>query len=77
MARTVEKVRDGVSGFGVIGGRVADAVAWREDVELIRVSDAIIDYRIRVAEYSVGDELVFRGMSSISDLEARFKKSFS
>ncbi|HEY3374637.1 MAG TPA: type II glyceraldehyde-3-phosphate dehydrogenase [Candidatus Aquicultor sp.] len=44
-----EKVRVGVNGYGVIGKRVADAVAKQDDMELIGVSDVVYDYRIRVA----------------------------
>ncbi|MCW4054616.1 MAG: type II glyceraldehyde-3-phosphate dehydrogenase [Candidatus Bathyarchaeota archaeon] len=44
-----EKVRVGINGYGVIGKRVADAVALQDDMELIGVSDVVIDYRIRVA----------------------------
>ena len=43
------KVRVGINGYGVIGKRVADAVARQEDMELTGVSDVVIDYRIRVA----------------------------
>ncbi|MDI6716247.1 MAG: type II glyceraldehyde-3-phosphate dehydrogenase [Actinomycetota bacterium] len=44
-----EKVRVGVNGYGVIGKRVADAVAAQDDMELVGVSDIVYDYRIRVA----------------------------
>lgn len=44
-----EKVRVGVNGYGVIGKRVADAVARQDDMELVGVSDIVQDYRIRVA----------------------------
>jgi glyceraldehyde-3-phosphate dehydrogenase (NAD(P)) len=43
------KIRVGVNGYGVIGKRVADAVALQEDMELVGVSDVVIDYRIRIA----------------------------
>ena len=43
------KIRVGVNGYGVIGKRVADAVALQDDMELIGVSDVVFDYRIRVA----------------------------
>lgn len=43
------KLRVGVNGFGVIGKRVADAVALQEDMELVGVADVVSDYRIRVA----------------------------
>lgn len=44
-----EKVRVAVNGFGVIGKRVADAVALQDDMELVGVADVISDYRIGVA----------------------------
>jgi len=45
----VQKVRVGVNGYGVIGKRVADAVSLQDDMELVGISDVVIDYRIRVA----------------------------
>lgn len=44
-----EKARVAVNGYGVIGKRVADAVALQEDMELVGVADVASDYRIRVA----------------------------
>jgi glyceraldehyde-3-phosphate dehydrogenase (NAD(P)) len=38
-----------VNGYGVIGKRVADAVALQDDMELVGVADVVSDYRIRVA----------------------------
>jgi glyceraldehyde-3-phosphate dehydrogenase (NAD(P)) len=43
------KIRVAVNGYGVIGKRVADAVALQDDMELIGVADVVRDYRIRVA----------------------------
>ena len=43
------RVRVAVNGFGVIGKRVADAVALQDDLTLVGVADVISDYRIRVA----------------------------
>ena len=43
------KVRVAVNGFGVIGKRIADAVALQDDMELIGVADIVSDWRIRVA----------------------------
>jgi glyceraldehyde-3-phosphate dehydrogenase (NAD(P)) len=43
------RVRVAVNGYGVIGKRVADAVARQDDMELVGVSDVMADYRIRVA----------------------------
>ncbi|HET9439846.1 MAG TPA: type II glyceraldehyde-3-phosphate dehydrogenase, partial [Longimicrobiales bacterium] len=44
-----QRSRVAVNGFGVIGKRVADAVALQDDMELIGVADVVSDYRIRVA----------------------------
>jgi glyceraldehyde-3-phosphate dehydrogenase (NAD(P)) len=41
--------RVGVNGYGVIGKRVADAVALQDDMQLVGVADVVTDYRIRVA----------------------------
>lgn len=43
------KTRVAVNGYGVIGKRVADAVACQDDMEMVGVSDIVFDYRIRVA----------------------------
>ncbi|MCC7205923.1 MAG: type II glyceraldehyde-3-phosphate dehydrogenase [Anaerolineae bacterium] len=44
-----QKVRVAVNGYGVIGKRIADAVAAQDDMELVGVADVIADWRIRVA----------------------------
>jgi len=52
----MNKVRIGINGYGVIGKRVADAVALQNDMELIGVCDVISDWRIKMAvekEYAV------------------------
>jgi glyceraldehyde-3-phosphate dehydrogenase (NAD(P)) len=43
------RVNVGVNGYGVIGKRVADAVALQSDMKLVGISDVIADYRIQVA----------------------------
>lgn len=43
------KVRVAVNGYGVIGKRIADAVAEQADMELVGVADVVTDWRIRVA----------------------------
>ncbi len=43
------RVRVGVNGYGVIGKRVADAVALQKDMQLMGVADVARDYRVRVA----------------------------
>lgn len=50
------KVRIAVNGYGVIGKRIADAVAAQDDMELVGVSDVVSDWRIKMAvakQYSV------------------------
>lgn len=43
------QVRVAVNGYGVIGKRVADAVALQDDMRLAGVADIVADYRIRLA----------------------------
>jgi len=43
------KVRVAVNGYGVIGKRIADAVAAQDDMELVGVADVVSDWRIKVA----------------------------
>lgn len=42
-------IRVGVNGYGVIGKRVADAVACQADMELAGIADVVADWRMRVA----------------------------
>jgi glyceraldehyde-3-phosphate dehydrogenase (NAD(P)) len=44
-----QKVRVVVNGYGVIGKRIADAVAVQEDMELVGVADVVSDWRIKMA----------------------------
>ena len=44
-----DKIRVAVNGYGVIGKRIADAVALQEDMELVGVADVVSDWRIQVA----------------------------
>lgn len=44
-----KRVRVAVNGYGVIGKRIADAVAAQTDMDLIGVADVVSDWRIRVA----------------------------
>jgi len=46
----MKKVRVAVNGYGVIGKRIADAIALQEDMELVGVADVVSDWRIQVAE---------------------------
>lgn len=41
----MSKIKVAVSGYGVIGKRVADAVRRQEDMELIGVADVVTDGR--------------------------------
>lgn len=43
------KVRVLVNGYGVIGKRVADAVAKQDDMVLVGVSDVVADWRVKMA----------------------------
>lgn len=43
------KVRVAVNGYGVIGKRIADAVARQEDLVLVGISDVATDWRMRIA----------------------------
>ena len=43
------KTRVLVNGYGVIGKRIADAVATQDDMELVGVADVVSDWRIKVA----------------------------
>ncbi len=45
----MSKIRVGINGYGVIGKRVADAVALQDDMEVAGVTAVNADYRIRVA----------------------------
>ena len=45
---TNQRIRVAVNGYGVIGKRIADAVAAQEDMELVGVADVVSDWRIKV-----------------------------
>jgi glyceraldehyde-3-phosphate dehydrogenase (NAD(P)) len=45
----MDNIRVAVNGYGVIGRRVADAVALQGDMELVGVADVVSDYRVRKA----------------------------
>ena len=52
----MKKVKVAINGYGVIGKRVAEAVALQDDMELVGVCDIITDWRIKIAvqrEYPV------------------------
>ena len=44
-----DRIRVGVNGYGVIGKRVADAVALQDDMQLVGVTDVGFGYRVKVA----------------------------
>jgi glyceraldehyde-3-phosphate dehydrogenase (NAD(P)) len=43
------KIRVAVNGYGVIGKRIADAVAAQDDMELVGIADVVSDFRVKVA----------------------------
>ena len=43
------RIKVAINGYGVIGKRVADAVALQPDLELVGVADVATDYRVRLA----------------------------
>ena len=45
----IKQARVAVNGYGVIGKRVADAVALQDDMQLVGVADVVHDYRVKVA----------------------------
>ncbi|GAT11300.1 MULTISPECIES: type II glyceraldehyde-3-phosphate dehydrogenase [Mycobacteriaceae] len=56
------RVRVAVNGYGVIGKRVADAVANQEDMELVGIADVDAGWRMRIAE-----QKGFRIFASLDD----------
>jgi glyceraldehyde-3-phosphate dehydrogenase (NAD(P)) len=49
MTGKTDKICVAVNGYGVIGKRVADAVAAQSDMELLGIADVETDWRMRVA----------------------------
>jgi glyceraldehyde-3-phosphate dehydrogenase (NAD(P)) len=47
--KNMKKVRVAINGYGVIGKRVADAVALQDDMQLVGVCDVVSDWRIKMA----------------------------
>ncbi len=43
----MKKIRVAVNGYGVIGKRIADAVALQDDMELVGIADVVTDWRIK------------------------------
>ena len=59
------KIRVAVNGYGVIGKRIADAVAAQDDMELVGVADVVSDWRVKVAV--VRGYPVYASMPSTAD----------
>ena len=66
---TTQKIRVAVNGYGVIGKRVADAVAMQPDMVLAGVCDVAADWRPRMAE-SKGYALYGAGPDHVSAMRA-------
>jgi glyceraldehyde-3-phosphate dehydrogenase (NAD(P)+) (phosphorylating) len=49
MAEQQGKIRVALNGYGVIGKRVADAVARQDDMALVGIADIATDWRMRAA----------------------------
>ena len=49
MSDISRKVRVAINGYGVIGKRVADAVAAQPDMQLVGIADVVSDWRVKVA----------------------------
>lgn len=47
MAGQQDRIKIAVNGYGVIGKRVADAVAAQEDMALVGIADIEADWRMR------------------------------
>ncbi len=65
-----KKVSVAVNGYGVIGKRVADAIALQEDMELAGVADVTQDYRVRVAA-----ERGYPIFASLPDMQFRMEEA--
>ncbi|MFX0084040.1 MAG: type II glyceraldehyde-3-phosphate dehydrogenase [Candidatus Hodarchaeota archaeon] len=60
----------GVVGYGVIGKRVADAVAAQPDMKLVGIADIISDVRLRIAK-----ERKYPIYCSVPDFEPRMREA--
>lgn len=49
MAQATATIRVALNGYGVIGKRVADAVAQQSDMKLVGIADLATDWRMRIA----------------------------
>lgn len=69
MAAQTGKIRVALNGYGVIGKRVADAVACQDDMELAGIVDIATDWRLRIAARK-GFELFASSESSVDAMQA-------
>jgi len=75
----MKKIRVAVNGYGVIGKRVADAVALQDDMELIGICDVSSDWRIKMTvekkhpifafEHSFGQQMTAAGIPVQGNLD--------
>ena len=63
----MRKIRVAVNGYGVIGKRIADAVALQDDMELVGIADVVTDWRIEAGDivimtgaYLLNSEYIFK-----------------
>ena len=63
-------IKVAVNGYGVIGKRVADAVALQPDMELVGVADVAVDYRVMLAA-----ERGYRLFGSTAEAGARMREA--
>ncbi|MHA1975213.1 MAG: type II glyceraldehyde-3-phosphate dehydrogenase [Candidatus Hodarchaeales archaeon] len=60
----------GVIGYGIIGKRVADAVAAQDDMQLVGIADIISDVRLRIAQ-----QRNYPIYCSVPDFEPRMREA--
>ncbi len=66
----MSRIRVAVNGYGVIGRRVADAVALQDDMELAGIADIVGDYRLRRAQARG-----FAVYSAVAERQAEMKEA--
>lgn len=80
----MKKIKVAVNGYGVIGKRVADAVALQSDMELIGICDVATDWRIKMArvkgipiygfDESTVEKMNIAGIETLGSLEELLNK---
>lgn len=70
MTAQQQKIRVAVNGYGVIGKRVADAVALQSDMEIVGIADVEADWRM-----GAGVRKGFRLFSSLEDRAEAMRKA--